>query len=428
MKAAFYTLGCKTNIYDTQAMEEILSSAGYDIVPFQDIADVYIINTCAVTNVSESKSRQIIHRARKTNPRAVVIAAGCYSQIDPARLLSLKEVDGIIGIADRDRLPHLIAAAKAEKTDYVMPHSDAALYEPLRIHAYSEKTRAFLKIQEGCDNYCAYCVIPYARGHARSRKIEDILREAKELAALGHYEIVLTGTHIASYGKEGQGATLIDVIEGLQQIEPIARIRLGSLEPKILTPSFLTRLQACDKICDSFHLSLQSGSQNTLHRMGRRYSAAEYAQIAGNIRTYFPTCSLTTDVIVGFPGESEADHGESLNFCRNIGFMKIHVFPYSAKKGTRAAQMAGQVDKQTKQRRSEEFLQLSASMQQAFLQDAVNTSAAVLFEQRKDGCEEGYTKNYIHVKVKTDQHVSGQIKNVYLTTNQGTYMTATLTE
>lgn len=414
MKAALYTLGCKTNIYDTQAMEEALLSAGYEIVSFHDKADVYIINTCAVTNVSESKSRQMIHRARKTNPDAVIIAAGCYSQIAPQRLLGFEEVDGIIGIADREKLPLLIEASKAKKTDFVTPHDKTEIYEPLHIRAYSEKTRAFLKIQEGCDNYCAYCIIPYARGKARSRNIEEILAEAAVLSAAGHSEIVLTGTHIASYGKEWQNIGLIDVIESLQNIQSVARIRLGSLEPKIFTPSFVSRLQNCSKVCPSFHLSLQSGSENTLVAMGRRYSAREYAQIAEDICTNFPTCSLTTDVIAGFPGESEEDHKESLRFCRDIGFMKIHVFPYSAKKGTKAATMAGQVDKQTKQRRSEEFLRLSSELQQSFYQRFIGKEARVLFEQRKDDCEEGYSENYITVKVRTDVPLCGQIKKVRL--------------
>jgi len=426
MKAAFITLGCKTNTYDTQAMIKILKDAGYEIADNKERADVIIINTCAVTNISEAKSRQAIRRAVKLNPDAVIIAAGCYSQISPEQVIKIDGVDAVVGTKDRSRLNEIIAEAKKQKSVNVSGITDEHIFEPLTVTEFGEKTRAFIKIQEGCDNYCSYCIIPYARGSARSRAPEDILSEVKSVVLSGHKEIILTGIHIASYGKDLYKTSLIDLAQRLNDIKELYRIRLGSLEPKLLTEDFLRRLAALKKICPSFHISLQSGCDKTLKNMNRKYNTDLYYEICENVRKYFPNCSLTTDVITGFPAETEQDFEISYEFCKKIGFMKIHVFPFSLKKGTTAEHINPKVVKSEILKRSEKLIALSNSLQDSFNISHIGQTAEVLFEKQKNGFNYGYTDNYIYVKVKYDSSLEGQIRKVALTQNHTQYMSAQL--
>lgn len=428
MKAAFITLGCKTNSYDTQAMMKILKEAGYDIINYHDKADVYIINTCAVTNISEAKSRQAIHKAVKNSPGAVVIAAGCYSQLSPDDVINIPGVDAVVGIKDRHRLAEIIKDAQKQKTIQVYPISDERIFEHLSVDSFEDKTRAFIKIQEGCDNYCSYCIIPYARGPARSRNSEDIITEVKNVVSSGHKEIILTGIHIASYGKDLKNISLIDLIEKLNDIEDLKRIRLGSLEPKILDEIFLARLSKLDKLCPSFHISLQSGCDNTLKRMNRKYTSQQYYDIVCNVRKYFPNGSITTDVIVGFPAETEEDFEKSYEFCKKVGFMKIHVFPFSLKKGTAAEHIEPKVEKSVIKNRCDKMLSLSAVMQDEFNSSFIGKTFEVLFEQNKDDINEGYTDNYIFVKTRYNQVLTGQIRKVKLVTNHTEFAEAEISE
>ncbi len=425
MKAAFYTLGCKTNSYDTQAMIKILKDHRIDIVDFKERADIYIINTCAVTNMSEAKSRQAIRRANKLNPNAIIIATGCYSQINPDDITKLQGVDAVIGNADRLRLFEIIQEAKRAKTVHVTNILNEHYFEPLQINSFEEKTRAFIKIQEGCNNFCSYCIIPYARGPARSRDICDIKNEVNTVVRNGHKEIILTGIHIASYGVDKQeDIALIDLIEELNDTKGLQRIRLGSLEPKILSSDMLQRLSCLDKLCPSFHISLQSGSDKTLKNMNRKYTAKEYFDIVQNVRKYFKDVSLTTDVIIGFPMENEEDFEVSYEFCKKIGFMKIHVFPYSKKKGTAASSFNPQIDKHNIQKRCSRFLLLSDFLQNKFNCANINKTYEVLFEKKTNGINEGYTKNYIFVKSQDKNDLSGQIHTVQLTENKTSFMNA----
>jgi threonylcarbamoyladenosine tRNA methylthiotransferase MtaB len=425
MRAAFFTLGCKTNSYDTQAMIKILKDNEIDIVDFKEQADIYIINTCAVTNISEAKSRQAIRRAHKLNPNALIVAAGCYSQINPSEIMKLQEVDAVIGNKDRLQLFEIINKARNKKMINVTEILNEHYFEPLQITSFSEKTRAFIKIQEGCNNFCSYCIIPYARGPARSRDMQEIKNEVHEVIRNGHKEIILTGIHIASYGiDKSDDKGLIDLIEELHIIDGLKRIRLGSLEPKILSEEFLKRLTCLDKVCPAFHISLQSGCDKTLKNMNRKYTSQEYFTIIKNVKKYFPSASLTTDIIVGFPMESEEDFEISYEFCKKIEFMKIHVFPYSRKKGTAAAAFNPQIDKNIIQKRCEKFLELSDSLQDKFNILNINKIYEVLFEKNNNGINEGYTNNYIFVKVQNENDFSGQIHTVRLTENKTSFMNA----
>jgi threonylcarbamoyladenosine tRNA methylthiotransferase MtaB len=425
MKAAFYTLGCKTNSYDTQAMLTILKDHDIDIVDFKDKADVYIINTCAVTNISEAKSRQAIRRANKLNPNAIIIAAGCYSQISPDEIVNLQGVDAVLGNADRSKLFEIIQEAKRKKIVHVTDILNEHSFEPLQINSFNQKTRAFIKIQEGCNNFCSYCIIPYARGPARSRNIYDIKNEVNTVVKNGHKEIILTGIHIASYGIDKQeNHTLIDLIEELHNIDGLQRIRLGSIEPKIFSEQTLQRLSCLDKLCHSFHISLQSGCNKTLKDMNRKYTSKEYFDVIQNVRKYFKNVSLTTDVIVGFPMESDEDSEISYEFCKKSEFMKIHVFPYSMKKGTAASSFNPQIDKKTIQARCSKFLLLSDYLQNKFNTENIDKTYEVLFEKKINGINEGYTKNYIFVKTEDQNDLSGQIHTVHLTENKTSFMKA----
>lgn len=410
MKAALTTLGCKVNSYDTDCMREVLRKGGYAIVDFDDLADVYIINSCTVTGTGDKKSRQMVSRARRKNPDAIICMAGCYAQTAPLEVEALG-VDLVIGTSGRDKLCTLIEQARGGQVRWVEDKLDA--FEDLSSGTQDERTRGLIKIQDGCERFCTYCIIPYARGKSRSRKPESILEEAKKLAREGNREVVLTGIHLASYGKDG-GGSLLSVIRQVASLAGIERVRLGSLEPSILTKTFTQALTEIPAFCPAFHVSLQSGCNRTLKAMGRRYTREEYAAYVENVRRAFPGCAVTTDVMVGFPGESRGDFLDSLAFVRQIGFSRVHVFPYSRRPGTPAAKMSGQVEKAEKSRRVAEMMEAAKEGEAAYTCQFFGATMEVLFEQEVEkNLFSGYTKNYLKVYAKgVDLH--NQILSVRL--------------
>lgn len=399
--AAYCTLGCKVNQYDTDAMRELLEQAGYRTVDFSQSADVYLVNTCTVTNIADRKSRQMIRRAVRQNPAAVVCVCGCLAQNEAEELLRMEGVRAVVGAQNRAHIVQIVADALAggPAVNAVDDIACERVYEPLAVHTSSDKTRAHIKICEGCDNFCSYCIIPYARGRVRSRPLEDVLAEARVLAEAGVREVVLTGIHLGSYGKDLQGVSLIDVIEALGRVPKLARIRLGSLEPSLLTPEFCRHAAAVQTLCPHFHVSLQSGSTGVLERMRRRYTPEEYAAYIANLREVFDRPAITTDVIAGFPQETEQEHAETMAFLRHIGFAKVHVFPYSRRAGTAAAKMSGQVPGETKRQRAAELAQLAREMEEEYARAFVGSVQRVLFEESLPGglCE-GHTARYVIVR------------------------------
>lgn len=409
--AALHNLGCKVNSYETEAMQQLLEAAGYDIVSFQEKADVYIINTCSVTNMADRKSRQMLHRAKKRNPDAVVVAAGCYVQAASEELKKDLSVDVIIGNNKKQELVSILEeyfAGKAQKQpqrpgqEHVIEIGKTHEYENLSISRIADHTRAFLKVQDGCNQFCSYCIIPYTRGRVRSRRPEDVETEVQALAAKGYQEIVLTGIHLSSYGvdfPEEKKENLLGLIERIHGIEGIKRIRLGSLEPRIVTEEFATELAGMEKICPHFHLSLQSGCDETLKRMNRRYDTKEYAERCDILRRAFDNPAITTDVIVGFPGETEEEFEQTRRFLEQIGFYEMHIFKYSRRAGTRADGMPDQVPENIKTRRSDVLLELEKQMSEAYRRSFVGRKSTVLLEEKLtlDGSDYmiGHTKEYV---------------------------------
>ncbi|WP_353096086.1 tRNA (N(6)-L-threonylcarbamoyladenosine(37)-C(2))-methylthiotransferase MtaB [Tissierella praeacuta] len=417
-KVAFYTLGCKVNQYETEAMEEIFEKNNYTIVNSDEVADIYVINTCTVTNLSDRKSRQIISRAKKMNKDAIIAVVGCYSQVSPYEVSEIEGVDVVIGTTDRNRILELCERAKEEneKINIVRNIKTQKEFETINIDDIKSKTRAYIKIQDGCNQFCSYCIIPYARGPIRSRKLDDIVKETQKLADAGFKEVVLTGIHVASYGKDIIDKTpLINVLEEVGKIEGIERIRLSSLEPTLVDENFMESILKIGKVCDHFHLSLQSGSDTVLNRMNRKYTTAEYKNIVNIIRKYMPNAGITTDIIVGFPGETEDEFKETLDFVKEVGFSRIHVFKYSPRKGTPAAKYENQVDGNIKHQRSETLIALGKDLMLKFNLRFINSTLSVLFEEEckkeKDNIE-GYTTNYIRVKSKKNINMIGQIGDV----------------
>jgi len=337
-KVAFYTLGCKVNQYETEAMEEIFEKNDYVIVNSDEIADIYVINTCTVTNLSDRKSRQFISRAKKLNKDAIIAVVGCYSQVSPDEVEKIEGVDVIIGTTERNRILELCEKAKVEnqRINIVRNIKSQKEFEPINIDDIKSKTRAYIKIQDGCSQFCSYCIIPYARGPIRSRSLDEIVEETQKLANAGFKEVVLTGIHVASYGKDTDKTPLVKVLEEVGKVKGIDRIRLSSLEPTLIDENFMKSILKIGKVCDHFHLSLQSGSDTVLKRMNRKYTTSEYRNIVSIIRKYMPNAGITTDIIVGFPGETEDEFNETLDFVKEIGFSRIHVFKYSPRKGTPA--------------------------------------------------------------------------------------------
>lgn len=411
--AAFHTLGCKVNTYDTESMMELFEKAGYEIVDFEEQADVYIINTCTVTNVGDRKSRQMIRKAKRVSPQAIVAVTGCYAQTSPEDLKKIPEVNIIIGNQDRNRIVQLVEEKKlsGHNIDIVQDIMKTKEYEELKISKVKDHGRAFIKVQEGCNNFCSYCIIPYARGPVRSRSIENILEEGRQIAGQGYKEIVITGINVSSYGRELEGVTLIDVLKGLNKIEGIERIRLGSLEPMLLDEEFIMGLEDIDKLCDHFHLSLQSGSDEVLKKMNRKYDTKTYKTIIDNIRKVFPQASLTTDIMVGFPGESHENFRESYEFIDQIGFSKLHVFKYSKRQGTPASKMDNQIPESIKEERSKEIIQLSEKLEKRYYKQFLGKKMTVLIEQssKEDyNIYQGHTTNYILVKIQSNKNMINQ--------------------
>lgn len=427
LKVAFYTLGCKVNQYETEAMEELFERKGYEIVGEDEIADIYVINTCTVTNLSERKSRQFISRAKKKNRDALIAVVGCYPQVAPEEVAKIEGVDVIVGTTDRNKIVELCekAIANKEKINVVRNIRTQKEFESINIKEVKSKTRAYIKIQDGCNQFCSYCIIPYARGPIRSRDLDDIIKEANNLADAGFKEIVLTGIHIASYGKDKRDISLIDVLEEVGKIDKIQRIRLSSIEPTLINREFMERVVKIGKVCDHFHLSLQSGSPTVLKRMNRKYTPRQYKEIVNIIRDFMPNAGITTDIIVGFPGETEEEFNETYNFVREIGFSRIHVFKYSPRRGTPAAKFENQVDGNVKNIRSDKLISLGEELMKEFHSKFIGSTLFVLFEEKskkdKDYIE-GYTTNYIRVKAKKDLQLIGEIVDVRIKEAKDDYL------
>lgn len=415
-KAALHNLGCKVNAYETEAMQHLLEEAGYEIVPFTQKADVYVINTCSVTNMADRKSRQMLHKAKKNNPDSIVVATGCYVQTSEKEVLNDLSVDIVIG---NDRKHDLVRLLEEYSLDSVNDTVDDINdgkhdFEELFIDQTKEHTRAFIKVQDGCNQFCSYCIIPYARGRVRSRRFENVIAEVERLAANGFKEVVLTGIHLSSYGVDFEEDTgLLELIQAVNAVKGIERIRLGSLEPKIVTEHFASELSKLDKICPHFHLSLQSGCDATLKRMNRKYTTKEYERGCELLRKYFVHPAITTDVIVGFPGETEEEFEQTKAYLEHIHFYEMHIFKYSKRKGTRAAVMPDQIDEQIKAARSEKLIALGHDMSKEFRKFYIGKNEEVLFEEKAViGDKEyfvGYTKEYVKVAKKTDENLENQI-------------------
>lgn len=406
-KVAFCSLGCKVNQYETNAMAQKFIEHGYEVVEFDEYADVYIVNTCTVTNVADRKSRQMLRRAKEINKDATLVACGCYAQVAKDELKKIPEIDVIIGNNEKNDIIQIVENHISQKgaEDLVSDVMYKLDYVELGTTTYTEKTRAVIKVQDGCDRFCSYCLIPYARGHIRSRKIENVIEEIKKVVEEGINEVVITGIHIASYGRDfkGENIGLIDLLEEINKIQGLHRIRLGSIEPTIITDEFVERLSKLDKICDHFHLSLQSGCTETLKRMNRRYTTEEFKAVTKRLRAKFPNAALTTDIIVGFPGETDEEFNTTYEFLKEIAFYKMHIFKYSQRKGTKAAVMPNQVDGKIKEERSKKLIELSNENEYNYNKKYIGKQVEVLFEEREGEYLKGHTTNYIVVKHKTDK-------------------------
>ena len=421
-KAASFALGCKVNQYESEAIAELFAEKGYEIVGIDEEADVYVINTCTVTNFGDKKSRQLIRKVKRQNENAIVAVVGCYAQTAPKELMEIAGVNLVIGTKDRAQIVEMVE--QYDRANGVENHvSDIMkerVFEPLSIQKLANRTRAYLKIQDGCSQYCSYCIIPYARGPIRSREPQEVVAEVKRLAENGFKEVVLTGIHVASYGKDRRDTSLLDILKQVHEVEGIERIRFSSIEPNVVTEEFAQTMAALPKVCDHFHLSLQSGCDKTLKEMNRKYDTEKYRQAAATLRKYLPKVALTTDIIVGFPGETEEDFRESYAFAEEIGFAKIHVFPYSPKRGTPAAARKDQLLNAVKAERSHTLIQLSDKMAADFLADAVGTDAEVLYERAVgDGIYEGHTTNYMKVHGRSEVDLTNRICKTHITRAEG---------
>lgn len=415
---SFYTLGCKVNQYETDAMAESFRNNGYEIKNHNEISDIYVINTCSVTNLGERKSRQFIRRAKKENPESIICVVGCYAQISPEEVSNIEGVDLIIGTKEKSKIVELCEKVKKENTkiNTVENVMNITKFEELESNSIQENTRAYIKIQEGCNQFCSYCIIPYARGPIRSREFDNIIKEAKTLVDKGFKELVLTGIHVASYGKDLGEISLIDVIEAVHKIEGLERIRLSSIEPMLITEKFMNRLKKLEKVCPHFHLSLQSGSDTVLYRMNRKYNTKEYKERVDIIRNFMPDAAITTDIIVGFPGETEEEFQETYNFVKEIEFASVHVFKYSKREGTPAANHKNQVHGTIKNNRSKKLIELTNRGHLDFLKKFLGAEREILIEtsSKKSGYMEGYTDNYIRVAIKGSEELENQIVNTKL--------------
>ena len=425
---SFYTLGCKVNQYETNAMEQQFIKNNYEIVENTQKADIYVINTCTVTNMAERKSRQMLRRVKEINPSAVLVVCGCYAQVAKNELEQIPEIDIILGINEKNEIVQIVEnymekMAEQDKRSQEAEIDDVSKQKEFLDFGdvtYTEKNRAVVKVQDGCNMFCSYCIIPYARGRIRSRKIESVVSEIEKIAKEEIKEVVITGIHVASYGKDfdnentSKKIRLIDLLEAINKIDGIDRIRLSSLEPTIVDEEFATRLSKLDKICDHFHLSLQSGCDETLKRMNRKYTTQIYRDAVATLRRYYPEASFTTDVIVGFPGETDEEFAKTYEFLKEIDFYRLHVFKYSPRRGTVAEKMPNQIDGNKKEERSNKLIELSNSMENKHNQSYIGKTVKVLFEEFEDGFFKGHTTNYMMVKVAGEEEQSDKFVNKIL--------------
>ena len=425
---SFYTLGCKVNQYETNAMEQQFIKNNYEIVENTQKADIYVINTCTVTNIAERKSRQMLRRVKEINPSAVLVVCGCYAQVAKNELEQIPEIDIILGINEKNEIVQIVEnymekMAEQDKRSQEAEIDDVSKQKEFLDFGdvtYTEKNRAVVKVQDGCNMFCSYCIIPYARGRIRSRKIESVVSEIEKIAKEGIKEVVITGIHVASYGKDfdnentSKKIRLIDLLEAINKIDGIDRIRLSSLEPTIVDEEFATRLSKLDKICDHFHLSLQSGCDETLKRMNRKYTTQIYRDAVATLRKYYPEASFTTDVIVGFPGETDEEFAKTYEFLKEIDFYRLHVFKYSPRRGTVAEKMPNQIDGNKKEERSNKLIELSNITENKHNQSYIGKTVKVLFEEFEDGFFKGHTTNYMMVKVAGEEEQSDKFVNKIL--------------
>lgn len=420
MRAAFFTLGCKVNQYETSVMEQQFSAGGFDIVSPEEDADVYVVNSCTVTAAGDKKSRQALRRFRRRNPAAVLCLCGCFPQAFPDAAERLPEADIIMGARNRPALLEAVRRrlAGGERIVDILAHEKGEAFESMRTTRMAERTRAFVKIQDGCERFCAYCIIPKARGPVRSKSLTELEEELFALAGSGYREVVLAGINLSSYGQDLR-LRLLDAVELACGIPGLDRVRLGSLEPELLTGDDIAAMAAQPKLCPQFHLSLQSGCDETLRRMRRHYDTAEYRRIVASLRAAFPNCAITTDIMVGFPGERLEEHAASIAFAREIGFAKVHVFAFSPRPGTPAARLADQLPNSEKLSRSREMIAATEESRRAFLEGQIGTRASVLFETRENGLWKGYTANYTPVAMACEKDLSGSIVDVTLADADG---------
>jgi threonylcarbamoyladenosine tRNA methylthiotransferase MtaB len=417
MKVAFSTLGCRVNQYESEAMTEKFLREHYEIVSYDSFADVYVINTCTVTNMGDKKSRQMISRARRQNSEAVIAVVGCYSQIAPEEVSKIEGVDVVLGTRNKGDIIYWVNRAREERAQMVEVNDVLRnnVFEELNIEEYQTKTRAFLKIQDGCNRFCSYCLIPFARGAVCSKKPEKVMEEVRELAKNGFKEIILSGIHTASYGVDLEGkVNLVSLLEDIDKVEGIERIRIGSIDPTFFTEGVIERIVKLKKLCPHFHLSLQSGCDETLKRMNRQYTTKDYREVVEDLRKHIPDVSITTDIIVGFPGETDEEFNKTYEFLRDIKLTKMHIFKFSPRKGTRAAEMKAQIDGDTKEQRSSKLIALSSLNEAEFMQKFVGRTMDVLYEHLNDketNKYEGYTQNYVKVITEYNRDVEGQILN-----------------
>ncbi len=416
MKAAFCALGCKVNQYEADSYAHMFKKKGYEIGSFDDTCDIYVVNTCSVTNIGDRKSRQMLRRAKKLNPDAIVVATGCYAQVKAEDVKNLPEVDVLIGTSKRHLIVEIVESfMRGENIDDVPDIMDEREFEELECDGKTERTRAYIKIQDGCDNYCSYCIVPYARGHVRSRKIENIIKEAKRLSEKGFQEIVLTGISVAFYGKDSDySVRLIDVIKSVSEIEKVKRVRISSIDPQAFTDEFINELSKIDKLCRHFHISLQSGSTSVLKRMNRKYSAEEYLTVLKKIRKSMPDALITTDIICGFPEETQNEAKETTDFVKKAGFLKVHVFPYSQRTGTRASEMP-QIPIPVREERAKALSKTAEEEGEKVQKAFVGTVQSVLFEKSENGFSEGLAKNYLRVYVKSEKPLDSLILDTEIT-------------
>lgn len=425
-KVAFITLGCKVNASETEGMKRLFQKADYEIVSEDEYADVYIVNTCTVTSMSDKKSRQMLRRAHHMNPQAIIAAVGCFAQVSPDEAAQIPGVNLVVGNNMKNQIVELVENVGNDRpVKLVNERKSLSVFEELPVDTFDGHTRAFLKIQDGCDQFCSYCIIPYARGPVRSRNFEDVLQEAGRFAQKGYKEVVLTGIHLTSYWDEGNQGGLAELIKRIHDIEGIERIRLGSLEPMFLTTDLIKDIKSLPKLCPHFHISLQSGCGKTLKRMNRKYTPDDYRNIVRTLREHIPDVTITTDIMVGFPGETEEDFLESYRFCEEMEFLWIHVFKYSPRKGTPAASFSDQVDASVKEQRSKSMITLAERLREAVFSQFLGREMNVLIEQPIKGSQkdmEGLTANYITVAVEVENHQSGEIMNTRLKSIEGERM------